>query len=155
RVKRQAIIEANHLVRPEQLRLGQRLSIPGGRAVAAAETRAFRIEAIESGGDVLLVRTGKRRVPTRLFMVAPELEPEVQGLMWPIEGNVVSPFGRRLSGWHAGTDIKADLGTPILAAADGLVIASAQEGGYGRVIRIQHQGGIVTVYAHNLENFVD
>jgi murein DD-endopeptidase MepM/ murein hydrolase activator NlpD len=152
-VRRQAIIEANHLSRPEQLRLGQRLSIPSARAMAA-EGKASRVEAIESGGDVLLVRTGKRGVATRLSLVAPELEPQVQGLIWPIDGNVVSPFGRRLSGWHAGTDIKAELGTPILAAGDGLVIASGQEGGYGRIIRIQHQGGIVTVYAHNLENFV-
>ena len=152
-VRRQAIIEANHLHRPEQLRLGQRLSIPSSRAMTA-ERKAFRVEAIETDGDVLLVRTGKRRVATRLSMVGLELEPQVQGLIWPIDGNVVSPFGRRLSGWHAGTDIRADLGTPILAAGDGLVIVSGQEGGYGRVIRIQHQGGIVTVYAHNLENFV-
>jgi len=152
-VKRQAIIAANHLSRPEQLRLGQRLSIPSARAMIA-EPKALRVEAIESGGDVLLVRTGKRRVATRLSLVAPELEPQAQGLIWPIGGNVVSPFGRRLSGWHAGTDIQAELGTPILAAGDGLVIASGQEGGYGRIIRIQHQGGIVTVYAHNLENFV-
>jgi len=40
---------------------------------------------------VLLVRTGKRRVATRLSMVAPELEPQAQGLIWPIDGNVVSP----------------------------------------------------------------
>jgi lipoprotein NlpD len=152
-VRRQAIIEANHLNRPEQLRLGQRLSIPSGRALTGERT-AFRIEGVESGGDVLLVRTGKRRVATRLSMVAPELELQAAGLIWPIEGNVVSPFGRRLRGWHAGTDIQADLGTPILAAGDGLVIASGQEGGYGRIIRIQHQGAIVTVYAHNLENFV-
>jgi len=152
-IRRHAIIAANHLSRPEQLRLGQRLSIPSARAMSA-EGKASRVEAIESGGDVLLVRTGKRGVATRLSLVAPELEPQVQGLIWPIDGNVVSPFGRRLSGWHAGTDIKAELGTPILAAGDGLVIASGQEGGYGRIIRIQHQGGIVTVYAHNLENFV-
>ena len=152
-IRRQAIIAANHLSRPEQLRPGQRLSIPSARAMSA-EGKASRVEAIESGGDVLLVRTGKRGVATRLSLVAPELEPQVQGLIWPIDGNVVSPFGRRLSGWHAGTDIKAELGTPILAVGDGLVIASGQEGGYGRIIRIQHQGGIVTVYAHNLENFV-
>src|SRR2546427_8740846 len=120
----------------------------------SAAPKALGVEAMESGGDVLLVRTGKRRVATRLSLVAPELEPQAQGLIWPIGGNVVSPFGRRLSGWHAGTDIQAELGTPILAAGDGLVIASGQEGGYGRIIRIQHQGGIVTVYAHNLENFV-
>jgi len=152
-VRRQAIIEANHLSRPEQLRLGQRLRIPSGRALTGERT-AFRIEGVESGGDVLLVRTGKRRVATRLSMVAPELELQAAGLIWPIEGNVVSPFGRRLRGWHAGTDIQAELGTPILAAGDGLVVASGQEGGYGRIIRIQHQGAIVTVYAHNLENFV-
>ncbi len=49
---------------------------------------------------------------------------------------------------HHGTDFGAKRGTPILAAADGKVIFSGWKGGYGKVIKIQHKDGYVTLYAH-------
>ncbi|MBU1668759.1 peptidoglycan DD-metalloendopeptidase family protein [bacterium] len=49
---------------------------------------------------------------------------------------------------HLGTDFGARRGTPILAAADGKVIFSGWQGGYGKVIKIQHKDGYVTLYAH-------
>jgi murein DD-endopeptidase MepM/ murein hydrolase activator NlpD len=52
-------------------------------------------------------------------------------------------------------DLKAETGTPILAAAPGVVISSGQERVYGRIIRIEHDSGFVTIYAHNLENLVE
>jgi murein DD-endopeptidase MepM/ murein hydrolase activator NlpD len=58
-------------------------------------------------------------------------------------------------GWHRGIDIMADLGTPVAAAAAGAVVASAYEARYGRVIKIQHANGFMTVYAHNDQNLVE
>ncbi len=49
---------------------------------------------------------------------------------------------------HHGTDFGARRGTPILAAADGKVIFSGWKGGYGKVIKIKHKDGYVTLYAH-------
>jgi len=49
---------------------------------------------------------------------------------------------------HHGTDFGAKRGTPILAAADGKVIFSGRKGGYGKVTKIQHKDGYVTLYAH-------
>ena len=49
---------------------------------------------------------------------------------------------------HHGTDFGAKRGTPILAAADGKVIFSGWKGGYGKVIKIEHADGYVTLYAH-------
>ncbi|HIP50756.1 MAG TPA: M23 family metallopeptidase [Campylobacterales bacterium] len=49
---------------------------------------------------------------------------------------------------HHGTDFGAKRGTPILAAADGKVIFSGWKGGYGKVIKLQHKDGYVTLYAH-------
>ena len=49
---------------------------------------------------------------------------------------------------HHGTDFGAKRGTPILAAADGKVIFSGWKGGYGKVTKIQHNDGYVTLYAH-------
>jgi len=49
---------------------------------------------------------------------------------------------------HLGIDFGARRGTPILAAGDGKVIYSGWMGGYGKVIKISHGGGFVSLYAH-------
>lgn len=54
-------------------------------------------------------------------------------------------FGRRM---HNGVDFAAGRGTPIYATADGVVKSARSEGGYGRTVRILHEFGFETVYAH-------
>lgn len=49
---------------------------------------------------------------------------------------------------HSGTDFAAGHGTPIYATADGTVIHAGWDSGYGRTVRIQHEFGIQTLYAH-------
>ncbi len=49
---------------------------------------------------------------------------------------------------HLGTDFGARSGTPIFAVAKGKVIFSGWKGGYGKVIKIQHDDGYVSLYAH-------
>jgi murein DD-endopeptidase MepM/ murein hydrolase activator NlpD len=154
RVTRKSLIDANKLARPERLRSGQRLVVPGAR-VAAGGRPVQLIDAVLDNGNVLLVRAGPRRVPTRFYMASPEVDGQALDFTWPVDGQIISPFGKRHGGWHAGMDIKAEIGTPILAAAPGVVISSGQERAYGRVIRVEHDSGFVTVYAHNLENLVE
>lgn len=76
--------------------------------------------------------------------------------IWPADGVVSSRFGWRWGGsdWHPGIDIAADWGTPIMVAADGVVVASGWNGGYGRQVMVDHGHGVVTLYAHNSENLV-
>lgn len=59
-----------------------------------------------------------------------------------------SPFGMRWGRMHKGADFAAPVGTPIHATADGVVIHAAWSQGYGRMIKIQHEFGIETRYAH-------
>jgi lipoprotein NlpD len=152
-VSRKALIDANKLARPEQLRIGQRLVVRGTH-VAAGRHQVQLVDRVLEHGDLLYVRAGPRRVPTRLYMASPDVDGHALDLAWPVDGQVISPFGKRHGGWHAGMDIKAEAGTPIVAAAPGVVTSSGQEPAYGHVIRIEHDGGFVTVYAHNLENLV-
>ncbi len=140
-VRIRALIEANRLEQPDLLRPGQRLVIPGGdqtKAAAPSARSAVRPPA----------------PPRHFVLTAPNLDGRAPAFHWPLEGPISSPFGRRRSGWHAGIDIKADLGTPILAAAAGTVLFSGWEKDYGRVVKLEHEDGFVTVYAHNLQNFV-
>jgi len=153
-VTRKSLIDANRLARPEQLRIGQRLVVPGA-GVAAGGGPVQLIDATLEHGDVLFVRAGPRRVPTRFYMASPAFDGQALDFTWPVDGRVISPYGKRHGGWHAGMDIKAEIGTPILAAAPGVVISSGQERAYGRLVRIEHDSGFITVYAHNLENLVE
>lgn len=66
----------------------------------------------------------------------------------PAEGAYTSGFGMRWGSMHAGIDLAAPIGTPILAAMDGTVIDSGPASGYGNWIRIQHDDGSITVYGH-------
>ena len=59
-----------------------------------------------------------------------------------------SPFGFRWGRLHAGTDFAAPVGTPVFATADGVVIEAGWSSGYGRLIKIQHEFGIETRFAH-------
>jgi hypothetical protein len=89
-------------------------------------------------------------------VAAPAPEPVVLiAFSEPLPGEaIVSPFGRRQLPWeesgrlHAGVDIAADSGRPILAAADGVVVRVAQDRGYGRFVEVKHAEGLTTLYAH-------
>ncbi|KWX65571.1 M23 family metallopeptidase [Mycobacterium sp. NAZ190054] len=67
----------------------------------------------------------------------------------PTTGVWTSGFGYRWGVLHAGIDIANAIGTPVVAAADGVVIAAGSEGGYGNVVKLRHADGTVTLYGHN------
>ncbi len=76
--------------------------------------------------------------------------------VWPFAEDqyISSPFGTRIdpiSGeikTHGGTDIAASLGTPILAVADGVVVAATWHNSYGYYVKIKHDDTYSTLYAH-------
>ncbi len=59
-----------------------------------------------------------------------------------------SGFGMRWGRMHNGSDFAAPHGTPIHATADGVVTHAGWLSGYGRVVKIKHEFGIETRYAH-------
>jgi murein DD-endopeptidase MepM/ murein hydrolase activator NlpD len=101
----------------------------------------------------------------RLLPPGTNLAPLV--LSWPIVGaRITQPFGPtdvvlepRLGSYphfHTGVDLAAPLGTPVLAAAQGVVVAVAHTHvGYGNYVMIAHGGGVITLYAHLLETDVN
>ncbi|MEO6224324.1 MAG: M23 family metallopeptidase [Sphingomicrobium sp.] len=83
--------------------------------------------------------------------------PVESGLVMPVAGAITSYFGYRFhpilhfTRFHAGLDIGAGWGSPIVAAADGHVITAGWAGGYGREVEIAHGGGITSRYGHMSE----
>ena len=76
-------------------------------------------------------------------------------LIVPVPGApITSPYGYRIhpiygtARLHTGIDYGADEGTPIRAAADGVVVSAGWYGGYGNATIIDHGGGIATLYGH-------
>ncbi len=75
--------------------------------------------------------------------------------IWPVRGWVTSPFGPRISpfsglhSFHEGIDIAAEVGTPVVAPADGVVVKAEFSPGYGNMVEISHGYGIKTVFGHN------
>ena len=72
-------------------------------------------------------------------------------LRWPLaKPTLTSLFGKRWGRDHEGIDMKAPIGTPVLAAADGEVLyAGDRVRGYGNMVVLQHADDMLTVYAHN------
>lgn len=94
--------------------------------------------------------------------VAPELPPltstpfleNANGYLWPTAGVITSGFGWRWGRMHQGLDIAAASGTPIYAAASGVVTYAGWSGGYGNLVEIAHTDGSITRYGHNRRNLV-
>jgi len=76
------------------------------------------------------------------------------GMATPVDGVLTSTFGPRkhpilnVVRLHKGVDWKAPVGSPVVAAFDGEIVFRGDGGGYGNVIRIAHEGGRETRYAH-------
>lgn len=147
-----AFVAANQLRGPDApLMPGQRLVIPA----PPPRPRVSPARAQAKGpAAVAMARPAAPRPPTSFVLAVPDFDDVRLAFAWPAEGPVTSTFGRRRGGWHRGIDIKAERGTPVWAAAAGVVIVSRVEPRYGRVIKLAHDDGIVTVYAHNAQNLV-
>ena len=135
-----SLVIANRLRGPRaKLSPGQRLTIPRSGTAPTLRVRRGPID---------------EPLPVSLVLGVPEFD-DAPTFQWPVTGPVTSTFGRRWRSWHRGLDIRADPGTPIIAAASGVVIASGFEPRYGQRVKIEHEGGFMTVYAHNERNLVE
>ena len=79
----------------------------------------------------------------------PSLDDSKIAYIWPAKGVLTSGYGMRWGRMHRGIDIANKTGTPIVAAADGVVTFEGRQRGYGKIIDIRHIDGSLTRYAHN------
>jgi murein DD-endopeptidase MepM/ murein hydrolase activator NlpD len=106
----------------------------------------------ELDGDVshLQAKIAARLAGPSIALPAGPIKGGTSGIIWPVNGPVVSGFGWRFghTEFHEGVDIAVPTGTPIRAAASGTVAIAAPTGGYGNYTCIDHGGGLSTCYGH-------
>lgn len=79
----------------------------------------------------------------------------------PVRGWFTSRFGYRIDPFtnrpemHAGLDLAAPSGTPVMAPADGVISYVGHESGYGKLVSIDHGYGVVSRFGHNSRVFVE
>ena len=127
--------------------------VRSAKSTALASTRDSR-QHLE--GDLALLEKENARIQARLAaaqngtgpVAAGPIKPGSGGLIWPVNGPVVSPFGMRWGRLHAGVDIAVPSGTPVHAAKSGRVLIAGWVSGYGNYTCIGHGGGLSTCYGH-------
>jgi lipoprotein NlpD len=159
------IVDANGLSEPYQLRAGWKLLIPGGgtggaRPTTAAERAAafhLDVEDLVTGSEPAIA---ENRAPARpaesarrvLASTTPVATPTklVGGFSWPVHGKIISPFGPGAAGVrNDGIQIAVPEGTPVRAAADGVVAYVGDSiPSLGGLVIIKHGDGYTTVYGN-------
>jgi lipoprotein NlpD len=146
------ILEANGLASPSALKVGQRLFIPGAVKVLSVEP-SVPLSPRERQDLETSLESEERPVPPDLSAPAEREKPPWHGkeldLIWPIQGGINSPYGRRGNRLHAGIDIASPSYQEVKAAMDGEVILARNSAtGYGNVVVLRHDSGFSTIYGH-------
>ena len=148
-VPTQEIVRINRFKEHVTLKEGDAVFIPGAsREKMIDVTIEYKESVSPSASTVSKPQTAS--IPPR----SEETSKTGKGrFLWPVNGKVISGFGMRNGEKHAGIDIKAEAGKPVMAADSGKVIYSGNGlNGYGNLIIIKHEGTFFTVYAHNKKN---
>jgi murein DD-endopeptidase MepM/ murein hydrolase activator NlpD len=144
----EALQRANHLSNASHIIVGETLRIPPKES---ARELAELNQTFHSGDRSLFL--GVQRHLDRRTHAPAKAGPE---FIWPVEGTLTSPYGERhrvMGGggtrFHAGIDLSVPSGTPVQAAQEGIVVFAGYNGAYGKAIKLEHQHGFSTLYAHN------
>jgi len=172
-----AIAQANAIPDPSKIKIGDKLTIPlgvGGVAVSRLflEHKVARGDTLWGigqayGVSVNSIAAANPGVKANSLRVGDIIKVPLSGssssmrssagpkYIWPVSGGrLTSEYGWRTDpftgqkAFHGGVDLGLPEGTPIYASGDGVVIEAGLKGGFGRAVVIQHDDGLVTLYAH-------
>lgn len=134
------LMKANRIDDPRELKAGESLRIPGAQSrqpVAARDAPepepAARARIEPERKQPKLVRVGKG----------------TGVLQWPLRGVLYARFGKKGKEPHDGVDLAAPAGQAVKTAAPGKVLFAGEQKGYGLIVIVEHEGGLITLYAHN------
>lgn len=160
----QTLARVNKLSDITILYIGQKLYVPGATQQREIASRCpCRPETAKPSSSskplAAILRPPERSSVTKATPAPVSIFNEAMlarmSFIWPVQGEVARGFEQEATRRHDGIDIVAPQGSLIQAAADGEVIFSDWgPGGYGRIVILQHQVDVVTIYAHNHTNLV-
>jgi len=145
-------------VNPNEIKMkpGQGGALVSGRPLSMEELQATLADLdrlTDQRTDLMTV------MESRLFdqkirnMMVPTQQPVSAGVLGSLFGWRIDPFTGR-SALHTGLDFAAGFGTPILAAAGGVVVTQEFHPEYGNMIEIDHGNDLITRYAHASKTLV-
>ncbi|HZO48203.1 MAG TPA: peptidoglycan DD-metalloendopeptidase family protein [Xanthobacteraceae bacterium] len=121
--------------------------VRGGYALASADSFEHRVDRVSAArANVDRLTRSLASVPVRRPVMG---DPEISSSF----GMRIDPF-IRAPAMHTGMDFRGDAGDPARATADGTVTIAAWQGGYGKMVEIDHGNGLATRYAHLSEIIV-
>lgn len=134
------------------------IKVPPGRGGTLVEGRSLSMEELHATLTDL-DRMADQRTESMMLMESSLFEQKIRSLMVPTQqpvasGILGSAFGFRIdpftggSALHTGLDFQAESGTPILAAAGGVVVVQDAHAAYGNKVEIDHGNDLITRYAH-------
>lgn len=140
-----------------QPNVGERVALSVESSPSAANSSLLAAAPLSPEAYIPAQRSAEPQVVSPDMPILPsadEFLPEApnyfDGYIWPAQGTVTSGYGWRWGRMHRGVDVAGPVGTPIVAAAAGIVEqAGWNSGGYGNIVEIRHPDGSMTRYAHN------
>jgi murein DD-endopeptidase MepM/ murein hydrolase activator NlpD len=172
---RAEIAKANRIDSYANVRVGQKLTIPGVRPapqkiasnakaqpaptpVAAAPAKppaSTQAASIQPAASARMVSPATE-APKASASATSDLTGSVPSFRWPVRGRVIAGFGTKVNGTpNDGINLAVPEGTSVKAAEDGVVAYAGNElKGYGNLVLVRHPNGYVTAYAHASEVMV-
>ncbi len=147
------LMKANGISDPRTLEVGQELFVPGARRVLDVPDTPGPLPPPPRDDPPPRPDPSPRPMRPEVARLEPAPSPppgavHAARLSWPLKGVLYGRFGPRGRTHHDGIDIAAPEGSSIAAAADGTVVFVGKQSGYGNVVILRHDDGLVTLYAH-------
>ena len=117
----------------------------GGDTSSAPQILAVSKTTSEGSAEAAKLLRSQQLTTEREAVEAEKKRPK---FVRPAAGDFTSGYGGRWGTMHLGIDIAGPIGTPILAAADGVILEAGPASGFGLWVRVQHEDGTITVYGH-------
>ncbi len=145
------LMETNGIVDPTGVEVGAELFVPGAAHVVEVPPGpgAAGSTASSTSTSTSTSTAAPGPGPLRGAASPPHRASPSGTLAWPLKGVLYGRYGVRDGRRHDGIDIAAPEGTAVLAAEAGTVIYAGEQAGYGAIAILRHEGGLVTLYAHN------
>jgi len=144
------LMALNGIEDARRVAVGQQILIPGATEArevpSATDAGVPEVEADREPTHATARMPASARKPPPLTTRPGQGKGDLQ---WPVRGVLYARFGRKGGEPHDGIDLAAPAGTPVKTAGEGTVLYAGEQPGYGKIVIVEHPGGLITLYAHN------